>query len=141
MKKIILLFLFTFMVQLNHAQIGKVTPKVKEFVQLQGIAKQLDQVKESISNVVEESSKKDFLSDFDNVVKNTINKIEEKVGNTFSEKELDSAIEGLKADTEFEGLSKERADFFQDSVNELTKELTTEINALVLKYGKPELFE
>ena len=142
MKKIIVMLALVMSTQFITAQSSAdVNPFVKEFIEAQGMRKQMLESKESLTSYILEDKKVEFSNNFDKMIDKFISKFSKVVSSNLSDSEIKGFIEALKEEKEFTGLSKEKQQKFDEQLQALQVEVTMELNELIMEYGNPELFQ
>ena len=142
MKKIIVMLALVMSTQFITAQSSAdVNPFVTEFIEAQGMRKQMLESKESLTSYILEDKKVEFSNNFDKMIDKFISKFSKVVSSNLSDSEIKGFIEALKEEKEFTGLSKEKQQKFDEQLQALQVEVTMELNELIMEYGNPELFQ
>lgn len=142
MKKIIVILALAMSTHMVSAQTNtSVSPLVTEFIETQGVKKQMLSAKESLDEYILAENKDTFSKEFDKLVDKFIGKFGKVVSKNLSDDDVKGLTKALKDQVPYEGLSEDKKTKFEEELMVLQTEIGMELNELIMEYGNPELFQ
>ena len=142
MKKIIVMLALAMSTHMVSAQTNtSVNPLVTEFIETQGVKKQMLSAKESLDEYILAENKDTFSKEFDKLVDKFIGKFGKVVSKNLSDDDVKGLTKALKDQVPYEGLSEDKKTKFEEELMVLQTEIGMELNELIMEYGNPELFQ
>jgi len=142
MKKIIVMLALAMSTHMVSAQTNtSVSPLVTEFIETQGVKKQMLSAKESLDEYILAENKDTFSKEFDKLVDKFIGKFGKVVSKNLSDDDVKGLTKALKDQVPYEGLSEDKKTKFEEELMVLQTEIGMELNELIMEYGNPELFQ
>ena len=144
MKKFLSILMLVFVAQLGLAQNINTHPTVAKLIEKQGLRAQLAETKTGLNDLILEDKKEDFSKKYDEIVNTFVDKFGKIITKHFTEEQLQNIEKDIAEKGEAFNIGEHLpndVDKFQEDLTILQTEIGMELQALIMEYGNPDLFQ